>query len=42
MKTATHINPVNQPKDMRVWGTIASSIISGERWYYVSINFSPP
>lgn len=37
----THINPVNQPRDMHVWGTIASKMIGNERWYYVSIMFSP-
>ncbi len=37
----THINPVNQPKDMRVWGTVASTMIGNERWYYVGIMFSP-
>jgi hypothetical protein len=37
----THINPVNQPRDMHVWGTLASKVIGNERWYYVSIMFEP-
>lgn len=37
----THINPVNQPRDMHVWGTVASKMIGDERWYYVAIMFSP-
>lgn len=37
----THINPVNQPRDMHVWGTIFSKIVGNDRWYYVAIMFEP-
>jgi stress response protein YsnF len=37
----THINPVNQPRDMHVWGTVASTIIGNKRWFYVWIMFEP-
>ncbi|HEX4638257.1 MAG TPA: hypothetical protein VH170_02100 [Chthoniobacterales bacterium] len=37
----THINPVNQPRDMHVWGSVASTMIGNKRWYYVWIMFSP-
>jgi len=37
----SHINPVNQPRDMHVWGTIASTMVGKERWYYIGIMFSP-
>ena len=37
----THINPVRQPQDIHVWGTIASTMIGDKRWFYVGIMFSP-
>jgi hypothetical protein len=37
----THINPVNQPRDMHVWGSVASTIIANKRWFYVWIMFTP-
>jgi hypothetical protein len=37
----THINPVNQPRDMHVWGTVASKMIGDKRWYYVWVMFEP-
>jgi hypothetical protein len=37
----SHINPLNQPRDMHVWGTLASKVIGNERWFYVAIMFEP-
>ena len=36
---ATHIVPIKQPKDMRVFGTIRSANIGGQKWFYVAVNF---
>lgn len=36
---ATHIVPVKQPKDMRVFGTIRSANFRGQKWFYVAVNF---
>lgn len=36
---STHIVPVKQPKDMRVFGAIRSAKFGGKKWFYVSVDF---
>jgi hypothetical protein len=36
---STHIVPIRQPKDMRVFGSVRSAIVSGQKWFYVEVNF---
>ena len=36
---STHIVPVKQPKDMRVFGTVRSANVNGKKWFYVAVNF---
>ena len=38
---STHIVPVKQPKDMRVFGTVRSAMVSGRKWFYVAVMFDP-
>jgi hypothetical protein len=35
---STHIVPVRQPKGMRVFGTVRSAVIGGQKWFYVGVN----
>lgn len=38
----THIIPVKQPNDMRVFGTVRSAKVGGKKWFYVVVNLDEP
>jgi hypothetical protein len=38
---STHIVPVKQPKDMRVFGAVRSAVVNGKKWFYVAVNLDP-
>jgi hypothetical protein len=35
----THLIPARQPQNMRVLGLVRSTIIGGQKWFYITLNF---
>jgi hypothetical protein len=35
----THLIPAKQPAGMRVVGLVRSTVIGGQKWFYVTLNF---
>jgi hypothetical protein len=37
----THLIPTRQPADMQVSGTVMSTVVAGQKWFYVALFFDP-